>query len=167
MQNKSCTARVIITWVILSTIFIAGCQYLPFKPSKISPNPFTSTLSLNEEDRTFSISGNSAGHVAGKRSEFQLSLDNRHSENPWNGKYCILLIDQGGVKKQISHEQYDIPAGQEIQKQIAVEFPENFNGPLGLCIIISQRASMVTTLWIGDKYEGTVDAWPNIKTCPQ
>jgi len=122
---------------------------------------------LNSEDRTFSISGNSAGHAAGKRSEFQLRLDNRYSDDSWRGNYCILLIDQQGIVKEIAHEQYDIAAGLEIQKQVIVDFPENLNGPLGLCIVIPQRASIVTTLWIGDTITGNVGPWPNIHTCPQ
>ncbi|MDD5511901.1 MAG: hypothetical protein PHI12_14010 [Dehalococcoidales bacterium] len=155
----------LIALLVLSVLLLPSCQKAPIN-QEIPPDPFTTTWNLGDEGRTFSISGNSAGHTAGKETEFQLRLDNRSGDDPWQGEYCILLVDQDGIVKEVAHEHFDVPVGLETQKPVTVEFPGNFEGPLGLCVVIPQRASIITTLWVGTGRMGNAGPWPNIKTCP-
>lgn len=155
----------LLSLLVASALLIASCQQTPVS-QEIPPDPFTTTWSLGGEGRTFSISGDSAGHIADEQSEFQLILDNFSGDDPWQGEYCILLIDKEGVVKEVSYEHYNVPAGLKTQSNFTVEFPDGFEGPLGLCVVIPQRASVVTTLWIGTSRTGDAGPWPNIKTCP-
>jgi hypothetical protein len=129
---------------ILPTLLAAGCLNEP-------RDPFTSTLSIDEEKRMVSISGNSAGHVAGRQSKFQLVVNNRSGENPWQGEFFALLMDQKEIVAEIIHETFDIPTGQEAQYWIFPAFPQNFRGSIGLGVVIPGCSSIVTTLWVGKK----------------
>jgi hypothetical protein len=163
MKNKTIWTG-LIALLVVSALLITGCREAP--ATEIPPDPFTTTWNLGEEGRAFSVSGDSAGHVPGEESEFQLVLDNLAGDDPWQGEYCILLIDSEGIVKEITHEQYNVPVGIDTKKPFTIEFPEDFEGPLGLCVVIPQRATMVTTLWIGTGRTGNAGPWPNIKTCP-
>jgi hypothetical protein len=70
------------------------------------------------------------------------------------------------VIKKITHERFNIPIGLEMQDLVLVEFPENIEGPLGLCVVIPERAAMVTTLWVGTVHTSDAGPWPDIKICP-
>lgn len=134
--------------------------------NKSPPDPFSTTWSLGEEGRAFSISGNSAGHVSGKQSEFLLRINNQSGKEQWQGEFCVFLVDRDGIVKEVAHEQFNVPVGLETQERIMVSFPENYQGPLGLCFVVPQRGSTVTTVWVGEKDTVSVGPWPVIKTCP-
>lgn len=163
MKNKTIWTS-LIALLAVPVLLITGCQKAP--ATEIPPDPFTTTWDLGEEGRTLSISGNSAGHVPGKESEFQIILDNVSGDDPWQGEYCILLVDGEGVVKEINHEQYNVSVGIKKQEPFTVKFPEDFEGPLGLCVVIPQRSTMITTLWVGTNRGGNAGPWPDIKTCP-
>jgi hypothetical protein len=152
-MKKGFVLIVSVILFIMPTLLMAACL-------NESRDPFTSTMSLNGEKRTVSISGNSTGHTADKQSEFELFLNNRSGENSWEGEFSVLLIDQNGILAEIAREQFAIPIGQEMQYWITAEFPENFKGPIGLGVVIPGCTSMVTTLWVG-KVEGVVGPWSN------
>jgi len=151
--------------VLTVSLVATGCANAPAS-AETPPDPFTTSWNLGEEGRTFSLSGDSAGHVAGGTSEFLLKLDNSSGEGPWQGEYCVLLLDQDGIVKAVASEQYDVPAGGGTQRPILVEFPEGHEGPLGLCIVMPERASGVTTVWVGTGRSGNAGPWPSITTCP-
>jgi len=151
--------------LLVSALLITGCQKSPAN-QEIPPDPFNTTWDLGEEGRSFSISGNSAGHMPGKQSEFLLKINNHSGAERWQGEYCILLVDTNGVVKEVTHEQFDIPLGLETQQTVFVEFPEDFEGPLGLCVVVPQRGTTVTTVWVGAKSNVSAGPWPTIKTCP-
>lgn len=152
MKNRF--VLIVCAILFILPILLVGCRL------NESRNPFTSTMSLDEDKRTVSISGNSAGHAGGEQSEFQLVLNNRASESIWQGEVTVLLIDQKGIVAEIVREKFNIPAGQESQHMITAEFPQNFKGPIGLGVVIPGYTSMVSTLWVG-KVEGQVESWPN------
>jgi hypothetical protein len=154
-----------IALLVVSALLVTGCQQAPTNP-EVPPDPFNTTWDLGEEGRTFSISGDSAGHMPGKQSEFLLRINNHAGDERWQGEYCILLVDSNGVVKEITHEQFDIPVGLETQQPVFVEFPEDFEGPLGLCVVVPQRGTTVTTVWVGAKSNVSAGPWPTIKTCP-
>lgn len=162
--------RAPLSWLIallaLSVPLLTGCEEAPATFPAAPSDPFTTTYSLGEEGRRLSLSGSSAGHAAGKESEFQLRLDNRSGDDSWQGEYCILLLDSEGVVKEIDHEQFEVPVGLETEEQVTVQFPEGSAGPIGLCVVIPQRASVVTTLWVGEKGADSAGPWPDVSTCP-
>jgi hypothetical protein len=153
----------LIALLIMTAILMGGCQKAP---AEEAPNPFTTTWVLGEDGRGFSISGNAAGHVPGGQSEFLLIIDNNSGAERWQGEYCIVLVDTNGVVNEATHEQFDIPAGSEEQQPVFVDFPEDYEGPLGLCVAVPQRGTTVTTVWVGSQNDGSAGPWPIFKTCP-
>ncbi len=137
--------------------FAISCQKAPELP----PDIFTTTYTL-EDGRNLSISGNRHG-MPGETAEYMLKINN-NSER-WQGEYCVSLVDSKSIIQEIRHERFDLPVGGGIQQPITVEFPEDIEGAVGLCILIPQRASMITSLAIGNK-QAISTGWPDIRTCP-
>jgi hypothetical protein len=160
MKNRAILI-VAVALLVLPVLMATGCQKAS---SERAPDPFTTSYFLNEEGRAFSISGNSAGHKPGEQSEFQLRLDNGAGTNSWQGQYRVLLVDEKGVVQKIKEEQFDLAAGAGEQKRVTVEFPPEFEGPIGLGIVIPQQASIVTTLWVGEKVGNHAGPWPAIQS---
>ncbi|MFA5761852.1 MAG: hypothetical protein WCX07_05340 [Dehalococcoidales bacterium] len=165
MMTKRIKWTGLLSLLAVTILLISGCQQ-PLSNQDLSADPFTLPWSFDEEGRIISISGNSGGHTAGGNSDFQLSMDNTSGNALWHGVYCILLIDEEGVIKEVAHEQYSVPVGLKTQKTVTVEFPEDLEGPLGLCIVLPQHSSMATTLWVGSNRSEGAGPWPNIETCP-
>ncbi|MBN1857561.1 MAG: hypothetical protein JW846_11510 [Dehalococcoidia bacterium] len=157
---------VLTVTVLMMTISVLGTVG-NHESARIPPDPFTTTWSSGRDGRTYSISGDSAGHAACKPSEFQLTLDNSSGDDSWRGSYCILLVDREETVKEIAHEQFDVPVGQTLQKLVSVTFPSDVvKGPIGLCVVIPQRGATVTTLWVGEKRTGFVEPWHAMTNCP-
>jgi hypothetical protein len=144
--------------IIAAMLLITGCQKAPEAP----PDTFSTTYYLAEEGRSISISGHSDG-MPGEQSEYILHINNKGES--WQDEYYILLVDSNSVIKEISHERFIIPGGGGIQKPIMVKYPEGFKGALGLCVIVPQRGSLVTTLSIGVK-DAVSTGWPDISAYP-
>ena len=111
-------------------------------------NTFTATY-LNEEGRSIIISGNGNG-MPGERSEFTLNINNNTER--WQGEYYVLLVDKDSIVEEIHHEHLDIQGGGGIQTPIIIEYPEGFMGALGLCVLIPQNGSLITTLSVGTEH---------------
>jgi hypothetical protein len=148
----------IIVILVLSIVLTTGCQKVPGN----LPDTFATTYYLAEGGRSISVSGNSDG-MPGEESEYILKINN-NSER-WQDEYCVLLVDSDSVIQEISHDKFDIPGSDWIQKPITIKYPNGFQGALGLYVIIPQRASVVTTLSIGVK-NAVSPGWPDIHTCP-
>lgn len=164
MRMKTIPACLAVLAVV-SALLLMGCQEAA-APPETPPDTFTTTWNLGEEERAFGISGDRTGHKAGVPSEFELMLDNLQGDGSWQGEYCVLLLDRYGVVEKVAHRQYDVPAGLKTSETITVHFPEDFEGPLGLCVVVPERASVVSTLWVGADSTGDAGPWPNIATCP-
>ena len=160
MKKKTLILHVIIVLVI-SLILIAGCQKTETS-SKISPDTFDATYDLVEEGRSIRISGNSDG-MPGEQSEYLLKINN-NSER-WQDEYFVLLLDSSSVIQEISHVRFDVLGGGGIQKPINVVFPKGFEGALGLCVLIPQRAILIATLSAGVK-DAISTRWPDIRSYP-
>jgi hypothetical protein len=157
LKKKSlllCSGIAILAIVLLVT----GCQRAPEKAS----NTFATTYYLNDKGRSFSISGNSDG-MPGEQSEYVLKIHN-NVEN-WLDEYYVLLVDSDSITQEIDHEHFNLPSGGGIQKPITVEYPKDFEGALGLCVIIPQRACLISTLSIGVK-DAITTGWPDVSTYP-
>lgn len=83
------------------------------------------------------------------------------------GESTVLLINREEIVKEIVYEDFEVPAGQEVQKPLTVTFPTDVvKGPIGLCAVIPQRGYIVTTLWVGEKRSNNTGSWFDITTCP-
>jgi hypothetical protein len=147
-----------IAMLFLPAFFIMSCKKAP----EILPDSFTATYNLVEEGRSISISGNSDG-MPGEQSEYVLKINNNAEQ--WEDEYYVLLVDSDSVIKEISHGQLDISGGGGIETPVMVEYPEGFEGALGLCVLVPQRGSLIATLSIGAKNAITT-GWPDISTYP-
>ncbi len=148
----------IVGALALLSFLMAGCQ----KATDTPPDTFVATYNLAEAGRSISISGNSDG-MPGGRSEYMLKINN--GTERWQDEYYVLLLDSGSVIREISRERFDIPGGGGFQKPIVVEFPEGFEGALGLCVLIPQRGSFIAALSVGVK-DAIITGWPDISTYP-
>ena len=107
MRIKKLLQQAILFSLLLIVIIIVaiGCQ-----PSsevvQISSDPFSVTFGLGEGDTQFALSGNSAGHVAGKSSKFELLLNNKSAENKWKGEYYIVLVDSENIILEITQDSF-------------------------------------------------------------
>lgn len=167
MKKIAILANIAIVILVLSLLF-TGCQKEDGSSFENEHDPFTTTWSMGDSGRTISVSGYTAGHSPGEESEFLLRLNNYSTgmnEN-WQDEYRIFLVDMNGVVTEITSEQFNVPGGLETQKTFFVEFPEDYEGAIGLCISIPQRGSSVTTLWIGDEKNMPEEPWPSFYTCP-
>ncbi len=149
-----------LRWLIGIAILIilagaSGCQQAPEK----SPDTFATTYYLAEEGRSISICGNSDG-MPGKQSKYELKINN--DAEPWQDEYYILLVDSNSVIQEVYHEQFDIPSGGGVQRPVTVVFPEGYEGALGLCVLIPDRASIITTLSISVD-NAIATGWPDIR----
>ena len=149
----------VIIFVLIGTV---GCQRSTSE-EQVSPNPFSVTIGLGEGDTEFTLSGNSAGHIAGQSSEFELLFRNKSTEISWKGEYYIVLLDNEDILLEITQSAFEIAPTALIQKFITVDFPEQLDGPYGLTVIIPGRGASISTIWIGEKTTGKVGPWPDIR----
>lgn len=157
-KNKAAILCLIAVLLTIILVVITGCQ----KASERQPDTFATTYYLAEEGRSISISGNSDG-MPGEQAEYELKINNNTER--WQDEYCVLLVDSDSVIQEVYHEQFDIPSGGGIQQPVTVVFPEGYEGALGLCVLIPNRASIISTLSVGIK-NATSAGWPDIRTCP-
>lgn len=157
---------VLATLLLIATGVVAyGCQPTPVE-KPIPPDPFTATWYLGEGQRTFTFSGDSAGHIAGQHSDFELRLDNNSPDERWQDEYCIFLTDDSSIILEIVHAPFDISPSGSFHTSVPVTFPGELDGPYGMSVLIPDRVAMVTTIWIGEETPVSAGPWPDICTCP-
>jgi len=152
--------------VIVVVVVVVGARE-PTTPSVTPPSPFNMVWGLVDQ-HVVTLSGDSAGHIAGEESEFTLELDNRAADidDPWHLEYCVLLLDEGGVVMEVAHEELDIPAGLKTSRTITVQFPADLDGPYGLSVLIPDRGQSIQTIWVGEIEPVDAGPWPVLETCP-
>jgi hypothetical protein len=165
MFKKGTIITSILILAVMTGVLVTGCSSESGN-TLVPTDPFTTTWHSPEEGWSFRISGDSAGHMPGETSEFQLELDNTNGKETMEGRYCVLLVDENGPVHDITGDQFAIPTGSKKQTAITVTFFGDREGPLGLCIVIPERAAVVTTVWVGTDRSGAAGPWPSIETCP-
>jgi len=158
--------RLLVLFTLVALVMLAGgCKSEPSPQPEIAPDPFTVVWGP-ERDHVVTFSGNSAGHVAGRTSEFNLRLDNNSFES-WKGEYIVQLLDSDGIVMEIARDTFEVPAGLEPEIVIPVEFSSRLHGPYGLSLYIPEReAQSIQTIWVGGKRTEDVRQWPSISTHP-
>lgn len=164
MRIKNYLHRYLLFPLVLIFVFVGavGCQ-LSTSDEQVSPDPFSVTFGLGEGDTELTLNGNSAGHIAGKSSEFELLLNNKSTEITWKGEYYIVLLDSEDIILEIGEASFELAPLDSVQKTIPVKFPEQLDGPYGLTVIIPGRGASISTIWIGEKTTGKVGKWPDIR----
>ncbi len=142
--------------VLLSAAFLLGCSNQPGKES----DTFASTYYLAEDGRSLSISGPSYG-TPGRQSGYTLKIEN--GVQTWQDECWVLLVDSDSVVQEVAHERFELAGSGELQKTVTVQFPKDFTGALGLCVIIPERATMISTLSVGTENAVTT-GWPDADT---
>jgi len=140
----------------ITIVSITGCRQAP-ESTEMPPDNFTATYTL-ENGRSYSISGPSNG-MPGEQSEYILRINN--NDKSWQNEYYVLLVDSDSIIQEIRRSEFDIPGNGGIQEPVNVEFPEGFTGALGLCIVIPQHGSLISTLSIGVENAITT-GWPDV-----
>ncbi len=153
MFKRNSVLKLFLAMILLTAVITAGCGKED-EARQVSPDPFTATWNLGEEERSISISGDTAGHEAGETSEFVLTFDNTRRSDTWSDSYCLVLLDRDGI---VMAPQITVP----------VEFDASFEGAYGLSLIIPNRLQQVTTVWVGSDRQGDAGPWPQILTCPE
>ena len=149
----------------LITIF-TGCGTQSPGQVETSQDPFTVVWGPGRE-QVVTFSGNSAGHVAGEASEFNLEIDN-NSEEPWQGEYLVQLLDTESIVLEIDHGTFDVAPGAESDIDIEADFGSGLDGSYGLSLYIPGReAQSVQTIWVGEKSSVSPGPWPSIASHPQ
>ncbi len=165
MFKRNTVPKLFLAMILGTAVITAGCG--KEEVQQINPDPFTATWNLGEEERSISISGDTAGHEAGKTSEFVLTFDNTRRSDTWSDSYCLLLLDREGIVMEISRDEFTVPSGLAPQITVPVEFDANLEGAYGLSLIIPNRLQQVTTVWVGSDRQGDAGPWPQILTCPE
>jgi len=157
--NRSLFFPLVLIFVIFGAV---GCQQSTSE-EQVPPDPFSVTFGLGEGDTEFTLNGNSAGHIAGKSSEFELLLHNKSTEITWKGEYYIVLLDSEDILLEIDEASFELAPLDSVQKTIPVKFPEQLDGPYGLTVVIPGRGASISTIWIGEKATGKDGPWPDIR----
>jgi len=158
--------RLMVLFSLIALVTVAGsCKSEPSPQPEIAPDPFTVVWGPGRE-YMITFSGNSAGHVAGEKSEFKLKLDS-NSSKPWQGEYIVQLLDRHGIVMEIARDTFEVPAGLETEIVIPAEFSSGLDGAYGLSLYIPEReAQSIQTIWIGEKRAVDVGHWPSRATHP-
>ena len=147
----------IVLLLVLASILLAACQQQPESP----PDTFKSTYVFND-GRSFSINGRSNSRP-GEKLEYMLNIDN--NDERWQAEYYILLLGSDSVIQEIRHGTFDLSGNEGLQEPIFVEFPKDFSGALGLCVLIPQHGRLIATVTVGDK-NAVATGWPDIGNYP-
>lgn len=148
---------------LLPALVLAGCGQDPEAGER--NGAFRTTWDLAGEGRAVTLSGDSFGHRAGNRSSFELALDNR-SEDAWKDEYCVLLVDTNGVATEVTHQGLDLSPGVFAQRTISVDFPEHFDGPYALVVLVPGSGALASTIHVGDGDDEGPVQWVVPTSCP-
>ena len=103
----------------------------------------------DEEGTIVEWSGYAQGHRPGKESAFELIMYSG-SQDPWQGRYCIQLLDRHSVVATLMQEGFSLQPGESGSRQVPIRFPDGLaEGAYGLTLIIPGPLSSVTTIQVG------------------
>lgn len=116
---------------VLTTSLLTGCQQVT---EETAPT-FAATWS--DEGRQITVSGLTLNHKAGSQAEFQLLLDNERVDESWVSSYKIHFFDPAiGIDWEVARKEFDISAGHAVEIPVVVEIPQNYQGELGVRVLI-------------------------------
>ena len=166
MKKRTVLASLIaLLSMVVLVLGVGGCQQEPAAQPEISPDPFTVVWGSGKE-HVVTFSGDSAGHIAGKESQFTLKLDN-NSSAPWQGEYIVQLLDRDAIVMEIAGGTFNVPAGLGEQIDTPVVFESGLDGPYGLSLYIPTReVQSIQTIWIGEKSAVNTGSWPSLASHP-
>jgi hypothetical protein len=127
-------------------------------------NPFIANIN-SEDGLSLELRGQARGHLPGKTSTFLLDIHNDTGET-WQGRYCLLLVDQKGVVATFAQEDISLQPDAGLGTLLTAEFPVYLDeDAYGLFLIIPERFSSMTTIYVGENITAQGGPWPMVY-CP-
>jgi hypothetical protein len=162
-------------WLFLGLLIVflaaAGCSGLPLSQDNQQSGPaagLQNAFSLSqkgEEGTQVGLVGYTVGYQLGESYTLGFTLNNSSSA-PWTGSYCLQLLSQEGIEATLAQDDFNLQAGQGFSRDLDLQIPENIEpGPYGLALVIPERSTSVTTIWVGQETDTQVGAWPQAQ-CP-
>ena len=141
-------------------LVVAGCGSLAEVQGETSrTDPFYNRMEA-VQGAAIEWSGHSRGHQPGQESTFALTMYDG-SQDPWQGRYCIQLLDRHGLVATLGQEGFSLQPGESWARQVAVRFPDGLaDGAYGLALIFPGRLSSVTTIQVGTGNDTFGGPWP-------
>lgn len=147
--------------VVALPLIVAGCASLAkAKGQELrQTDPFSNRIE-GGEGAVVEWSGYAQGHQPGQESTFGLTMYSG-SQDPWQGRYCIQLLDRHSVVVTLTQEGFSVQPGESWSRQVPIRFPDGLaKGAYGLALIIPGRLSSVTTIQVGEGSESFGGPWP-------
>ena len=115
---------------VLLMMLVSACQKSPELP----PDTFTGTWS-STNGRVITITGIDTVHEAGSRAEFQVEFKNQMASGSWTTEYDkFLLYTFNNTQEKVGGGDFDLKPGMTMKATTPVDFPEGYEGTLGLLI---------------------------------
>ena len=126
--------------LIVTTVFLTGCQGMPFvsqTPTVDDRDSFAS--SRTSSDRFFvEWKGYREGYRAGSGAEFDLTIKNK-TDQAWSGRYCLQLMAQKSplVITTLDQRAFSLRSGVGFSDTISVQIPRTLEvGAYGLSLVV-------------------------------
>jgi uncharacterized membrane protein len=139
----------LVSFLYLTGMLLTACTAPQDTPPPVSSRDPFSLRAEGEDGILLELSGNSRGHVPGSESAFDMRLVNR-GQATWMGEYCLQLVDGSGVITTFEQGDFSLEPGEALSNPVRVVMPEEVEeGAYGLGVVITDRMSSTTTIYLG------------------
>ena len=141
----------------LLSISVMACATQPTQPF----NPFTLGIGYAE------LTGYTDGLLPGNTYEFELTIRN-DTEEPWQGKYCLFLVDEKKIVMEIEGDSFNLLQGGSLTRTVPMAVPYDFkDGSYGLTLMVPGRGASMTTIRIGGNIPQAAGPFLEVTSCPE
>ena len=149
-------------WIMLAIAGTLSLSAIACSAELAEPHdPFTMRTNYAE------LTGYTDGFMLGNTYEFELSIRNDAS-GPWQGRYCMFLVDDKEIVLQIEGEDFDLQPAGGLSRTVQMTVPENFKeGAYGLTLLVPDRGASVTTIRIGGNTLQAAGPFLHVSSCPE
>lgn len=170
-MNLKVAPKWILIGLLIVSLAAAGCSSLPVSQDNQPSGPaagLQNAFSLSqkgEEGTQVGLVGYTVGYQPGQTYTLVFTLNNASSA-PWIGSYCLQLLSREGIEATLEQNEFNLQAGQGFTRDLDLQIPENIEaGPYGLALVIPERSTSVTTIWVGQETNAQAGPWPQAE-CP-
>ncbi len=98
--------------------------------------------------------------LPGEEVPFILRMNNSAQVN-WDGKYCLLLLNQSDTENQLLDGKFSLKPGEGQEVVLNAKIPsELVEDAYGLALVIPGSMASVTTVQIGKSTDARAKSWP-------
>lgn len=170
MKLKAAPKWILIGLMIVS-LTLAGCSAIPSSNSNRQSDAATGLQNAfnmsqkGEEGTQVGLVGYTVGYQPGETYRLEFTLNNA-SSNTWQGSYCFQLLSQEGIEATLVQNDFNLQAGQGFTRDVNLRIPQDLeDGPYGLALVIPERSTSVTTIWVGQETNTQAGPWAQAQ-CP-